>query len=115
MRVEDHPHPVKEIKRLLKVHRAYEHMNAGDHAIEKGDVEAALREYSAAEAMMPDNLEMKYWHAVSLVNNDRLQKALPMFKQIFKKDKNWKTLTPRLVPVGLLDVSEQELNKILAQ
>jgi len=37
LRVEDHPEPVKEIKRLLRVYRAYEHMNAGDVAVEKGD------------------------------------------------------------------------------
>lgn len=113
LRVEDHPEPVQELKRLLRVFRAYEHMNAGDVAIEKGDEERALREYSAAQKMFPANLEMKYWHAVSLVNIGRLEEALPLFKEVFQNDSNWKTLTPRLVPVGLLNVSEPELEQIL--
>ncbi|KAA3625956.1 MAG: DUF1028 domain-containing protein, partial [Bacteroidetes bacterium] len=50
LRVEDHPTPVKELRRLLKVHTAYTHMNNGDLAIEHGDVDKALKEYSAAEA-----------------------------------------------------------------
>ncbi|RMF56883.1 MAG: DUF1028 domain-containing protein [Calditrichaeota bacterium] len=114
LRVEDHPEPVKEIKRLLRVYRAYEHMNAGDLAVEKGDVDGALREYGAAEEMFPENLEMKYWHAVALVNVGRLEEALPIFKEVFQGDPNWKTLTPRLVPIELLKVSNEELQRILS-
>ena len=40
LRVEDNPNPVDEIKRLLKVYRAYEHMNKGDLAVEKNDMES---------------------------------------------------------------------------
>lgn len=114
LRVEDHPNPVKELKRLLKVHRAYEHMNAGDVAVEKGNIEQALLEYSTAEKMLPENnLEMRYWHAVSLANVGRLEEALSLFNDVFQADSNWKTLTPRLVPIGLLEVSDQELQLIL--
>lgn len=115
LRVEDNPQPVKELKRLLRVFRAYQHMNAGDLAVEKGDEEGALHEYGAAEEMFPQNLEMKYWHAVSLVNMGKLEEALPLFKEIFQEDTNWKTLTPRLVPIGLLNASEQQIKKILQQ
>ena len=38
-----------------------------------------------------------------------------MFKEIFAADKNWKELTKRLPPVGLLTVSDEILKKILAQ
>lgn len=114
LRVEDSPEPVKELKRLLKVHRAYDYMNAGDLAVELGNMELAMKEYSTAEEMFPDNEEMKYWHAVTLVNNDRLEEALPLFAKVFEKNKNWKILTPRLVPIGLLNVNKSELKKILS-
>ena len=114
LRVEDSPEPVKELKRLLKVHRAYDYMNAGDLAVELGNMELAMKEYSTAEEMFPDNEEMKYWHAVTLVNNDRLEEALPLFAKVFEKNENWKILTPRLVPIGLLNVDESELKKILS-
>ena len=48
LRIEDHPTPIKELKRLVKLHRAYDHMNKGDLALEHNDVEAALQEYGAA-------------------------------------------------------------------
>jgi len=114
LRVEDHQHPVKELKRLLRVHRAYEHMNDGDLAVEHGNMELAMKEYSAAERMFPDNEEMKYWHAVTLVNNGGLEEALLLFKEVFEKNENWKILTPRLVPVGLLKVNDKQLKKILS-
>jgi len=56
LRVDDHLEPVLEIARLLRVHRAYEHMNRGDAALEQGDVEGALDAYRAAEELFPDNL-----------------------------------------------------------
>ncbi len=113
LRVEDSTEPIKEIKRLLKVHQAYEHMNNGDLAVEKNNMKLAMEEYSAAENMFPDNLEMKYWTAVTLANNGDLEKSLPIFKEVFSKDKNWKTLTKRITKNGLLTVDEKSLNKIL--
>ncbi len=115
LRVEDNPEPIAEIKRLLKVYRAYEHMNNGDLATEKGDMKLAMDEYNAAMQMFPENLEMKYWTAVSLANTGEIEKALPMFKEIFNLDKNWKDLTKRLPQVGLLTVDESKLKKILEQ
>ena len=115
LRVEDHTNPVQEIKRLLKIHRAYEYMNQGDAAMEKNDVEGALEAYGTAEKLYPENIEIKYWHAISLANAGMVEKALPVFKEVFNKDENWFTLTGRLPGVGLLTVSEEDLKKILSQ
>ncbi len=115
LRVEDNPDPVDEIKRLLSVYRAYEHMNKGDLAVEKNDMKLAMEEYNAAMKMFPDNLEMKYWTAVTLANTGEFEKSLPMFKEIFSADKNWKELTKRLPSVGMLNVSDEIFTSILAQ
>jgi len=115
LRVDDHPQPIKELRRLYHVHLAYEHMNNGDLAVEKNDMKRAMQEYNAAMKMFPGNLEMKYWTAVTLANNKRLNEALPLFKSIFAKDKNWKELTRRLKPVNLLTVSNRDLLRILSQ
>jgi uncharacterized Ntn-hydrolase superfamily protein len=114
LRVEDHLEPLAELRRLVKIHRAYQHMNAGDLAIEKNDIETALLEYSAAETLIPENIEMKYWHAVSLVNVGRIEQSLPLFKEIFTEDPNWAVLTPRLIGVDLLKTDEAGLKKILS-
>jgi uncharacterized Ntn-hydrolase superfamily protein len=113
LRVDDHQEPIAELARLLRVHRAYEHMNRGDLAVEHQDMEAALREYGAAENMFPDNLEMKYWKAVALANNGRMEEALPIFRFVFDRNDNWQELTSRLPASGLLTVSEADYQRIL--
>lgn len=115
LRVDDHPTPLQELKRLLKVHEAYNYMNKGDLAMEKGEVKAAMAAYSQAGNMFPNNLEMKFWKAINLANTGAMKEALPLFKTIFKQDKNWKTLTPRLTKNGLLTVDAKELALILQQ
>lgn len=114
LRVEDNPEPVKELTRLYRVQVAYEHMNKGDLAVEKNDMDAAMKEYNAAMRMFPDNLEMQYWTAITLANSKQMDRALPMLKKIFARDKNWKELTRRLPAVKLLTVPETDLKKILA-
>ncbi len=115
LRVDDSKEPIKELRRLFNVHTAYVHMNNGDLAVEKNDMATAMQEYNAAMKLMPGNLEMQYWTAVTLANNKNTNKALPIFKKVFAGDKNWKELTKRLPAVNLLTVSEEELKKIMAQ
>ena len=114
LRIEDHLTPIKELKRLVKLHRAYDHMNKGDLAIEHNDVEAALKEYRTAQALFPENLEMKFWHAVSLVNAERVDDSLPIFKEIFTKDPNWAILVPRLPGVDILPKDDAIIDKIMS-
>jgi uncharacterized Ntn-hydrolase superfamily protein len=113
LRVDDSREPIKELERLLKVHRAYEHMNNGDLYTEKGDMKKAMEEYHAAMKMFPGNLEMKYWTAITLANNKQVDKAVPILKAVYAKDANWRELTKRLPKAGLLTVSEQEYQQLV--
>jgi len=115
LRVDDHPEPLKEMKRLIKVHRAYQHMNAGDGYLAKGQVDKALEEYSTAHDLYPENVEILYWTAATLAAEEQLEKALPMFKEVFAKAPVWRELTKRLPAVGLLPDDKEILQKILAQ
>jgi hypothetical protein len=45
----------------------------------------------------------------------RVDESLPLFARVFKMDANWKTLTPRLVGVGLLPDDKVAMEKILKQ
>lgn len=113
LRVEDHKNPIMELERLITIHKAYDFMNKGDLAMEKGDSKAAETYYLNAQKLFPDNLEMKYWYAINLLNNKEFEKAYPILKSIFKKETNWKTLTPRLVKSKLLNISKQELEHVM--
>lgn len=113
LRVDDNDEPLKELRRLVTLQRAYNHMNAGDLAVERNKNEDALKEYGAAAKLVPDNAEMIYWHAVALVNMKRVDESLPLFRRAFAMDDNWRTLTPRLAKVGLLPNDPKVLERIV--
>jgi uncharacterized Ntn-hydrolase superfamily protein len=102
LRIEDAPDPITELQRLLTVHRAYEHMNAGDVAVEHDDLELAMAEYGAAAELLPGNVEVEYWAAVTLATSGGLDQALPMFREVFAADPNWIELTRRLLKPGII-------------
>jgi uncharacterized Ntn-hydrolase superfamily protein len=102
LRVDDHPKPLEELKRLLTLQRAYNLMNEGDLAVERNDGKAALEAYSGAQALVPSNAEMVFWTAVSLVNMNRVDESLPLFQKTFKMDPRWRELLTRLPKAGLL-------------
>ena len=114
LHVEDHPAPLQELRRLLVLHNAYHYMNLGDHALESNNVETALAQYGRAEVLAPDKPEMKFWHAVSLVNAGRVTDSLPLFGTIFRQDGRWRELVPRLVEAGLLTADAASMARIYA-
>lgn len=115
LRVEDHPEPLKQLRRLIRIHRAYDHANRGDLMLEKGDIEGALEEYGAAAQFYPENIELPFWSAVTLASSGRLDEALPIFKSVFSKDNRWRQLMPRLVKSQLLPDDPQMMEAILHQ
>lgn len=114
LHVEDHPHPLKELGRLFKLQTAYEHMNKGDLAIEQNNIDVALEEYTKAGTLLPGSVEIRFWHAVSLVNAGRLEESIPLFRQIFQKGENWRTLVRRIYNADILKVDEATVGRILA-
>jgi uncharacterized Ntn-hydrolase superfamily protein len=113
LRVEDHPAPIQELRRLLRIHRAYDFMNEGDGYLGKGQVDKALESYRAAAGIAPEIDEIPFWHAVTLADMDRLDEALPIFKQVFASNPNWAELLRRLPSVGMMKDNPATLERIL--
>jgi len=114
LRIEDAPRPLQEMRRLLTLHRAYERMNRGDEAVAAGKLADALREYTAAEDLVPDNDEFVFWHAVTLAGVDKLEESLPVFARAFRMNPSWMLLVPRLVQVKQLPATAGLVERILA-
>ena len=120
LRVDDSPEPLQELRRLVTLQRAYNHMNKGDLAVEHKDNAGALREYSAAEKLITTATgvdksrvaEMHYWHAVALVNMGKVDESLPVFKKAFDLHPRWRELTPRLPKSGLLPNDPKVIERI---
>ena len=113
LRVEDHPEPIRELRRLVQIHRAYQHMNRGDERLGEGKVEEALEEYRAAAALAPHIEELPFWQAVTLADLGRLEEALPLFGRVFAVNPAWADLVRRLPASGLLRDDPEMMRRIL--
>ena len=113
LRVEDHPRPLEELRRLLLVARAYRHMNAGDLAIEKKDIAAAEREYGAAMKILPIR---RRWCSGTPPRwpwpGRSINRLVPLFARSYALDPAWRTLVPRLPASGLLPADPAILSRI---
>jgi uncharacterized Ntn-hydrolase superfamily protein len=102
LRIDDHPEPVKEMRRLVQVARAYAAMNEGDLAIEDGDFKRAEEAYGQARQFAPGNAEVLFWYAVSLANAKQEDEAVEVMKEVYAIDPGLRILPSRLVGPGLL-------------
>jgi uncharacterized Ntn-hydrolase superfamily protein len=112
LRIEDHPEPIRELRRLLLVARAYQHMQAGDDYLTEGDVDRALDEYRRASAILPEESEPVFWHAVTLASVGRVDESLPLFQKAFGMHPDWVILVPRLPAAGILPDDAELIGRI---
>lgn len=116
LRVEDHPTPVAELRRLVRLQRAYLELNAGDGHVTAGDFDKAMVAYSRAMELVPDaatNGEAPFWVGVTLATSGKEEQAIPYLLRAQAQDANWAELLLRLPAVELLP--SVELAERLAQ
>jgi uncharacterized Ntn-hydrolase superfamily protein len=114
LRVEDHPEPIPELKRLIRLQRAYAHANRGDELVSEKKIDEALTEYTAAGELAPEILELPFWQAVTLVVVGREAEAAPIFRRVFAKEPDWADLVPRLPAAGQLPDDPALIARIVA-
>jgi uncharacterized Ntn-hydrolase superfamily protein len=114
LRVEDFPTPLPELKRLLRLQRGYEWANKGDEFLNAGKFEESLKAYEKAGKFAPDFEELEFWQGVSLVQAKRLKEAKPIFKKVFKKNKDWIQVARSLPKIGLLPNNRWMIRQILS-
>lgn len=116
LRVEDSPEPLAELKRLLKMARAYRAATEGDNFVTAGQVDSAMAAYARAAELLPDsatNGELVYWQAVTLVGLGREAEAIPWFRRAFAQDTSWIELLRRLPAAGLLPPDSALIERII--
>jgi len=115
LRVEDSPQPLQELRRLVRLRRAYNLEDAGDNAIAEQRPEEALRHYEAAMKLAPDVVELQFWAAVSMYTNGRRQEALPLFRKVFAREARWVPLVERLAKAALFPDDPKQIAEVQAQ
>ncbi|MGA2663795.1 MAG: DUF1028 domain-containing protein [Nitrososphaerales archaeon] len=113
LRVEDHPKPLVEMRRLLGIHAAFDHANNGDLLLEKGDNRRALEEYRRSAELSPENPELGFWQGVTLLNHGELAEGEAVLRSAFRANEDLRTLLERLPAVGMLKVDRETMRRLL--
>lgn len=117
LRVEDHPDPLAELRRLVTLQRAYNHFNEGDEHLGKDDMPAALAAYQAAQDLVPDSAtqgEIPFWVGVTLASLGKEAEAMPYLIRGQKQHDRWVDLLPRLLAAGILPDDQGLIERLMA-
>jgi uncharacterized Ntn-hydrolase superfamily protein len=113
LRVDDHPAPLAELRRLLRLARAYERLVTAEKMELAGDLDGALREQQAAHAAVPDNPEIAFWTALSLAGRGRIEEAKELIALAYAAHSGWIELLRRLASDGFIEMSGEALQALL--
>jgi uncharacterized Ntn-hydrolase superfamily protein len=114
LRVEDDSEPLRELRRLLELKRAYDRAEAGDTLAAGGDMAGALEQYAAAREAQPGNPELVFWHGVALAGAGREDEARDALAEAFRAGEQWRELVRRLPAAGLLPDDAHLLSRLTA-
>lgn len=114
LRIEDHYDPLSELRRLLRLSRAYEHAGKGDDLAAEEKISEAKEEYSVASELAPEIVELSFWRAISLAAAGNLEEAEPIFAEVFTKESRWREFVERLPKAGLLPEDPAMIERIRA-
>jgi uncharacterized Ntn-hydrolase superfamily protein len=103
LRVDDAPRPLDELRRLIRIARAYRTRGTAEAAFARGNIDEGNRLYAEAEQLIGANPEMKFWHAVALLKCGRIDDGIAKLREADGGDHNWVELALRL-PHAILAV-----------
>jgi len=96
LRVEDHPEPLRELRRLTEVHAAYVVAEAADWAIGEGEYDRAARLYEQASAMAPGNHELLFWAGLGAAQAGQHELGAERVRRAIELHPGWAELLGRL-------------------
>jgi tetratricopeptide (TPR) repeat protein len=112
LRVDDHPDPLVELARLVRVARAYQKANRGDDYLAAGDNAAALAEYRAAMELAPELEELAFWHGLALAESGKLAEARGLLAKVYRSRSQMRDLVPRLQKAGWVQLSREAMQAL---
>lgn len=96
LRVEDHPEPLDELRRLLVLHDAYALANEGDALVAEGRYPQAAAMYRSASDLAPDNHELRFWAGLGAAQVGDFDTALEDVRAAIAIQPGWLELLPRI-------------------
>jgi uncharacterized Ntn-hydrolase superfamily protein len=96
LRVEDHPDPLRELARLVRLHDAYLEAGLGDERLAAGEPDAAAALYLRACEMAPESDELRFWAAIGSATMGDMSTALVHARAAIAIHPGWLELLARL-------------------
>ncbi len=96
LRVEDHPEPLAELKRLIALREAYDLAGRADALVNEARYDKAARLYVQASELAPDNHELLFWAGLGSAQSGDLDTAAARVRQAIAMQPGWEKLLPKL-------------------
>jgi tetratricopeptide (TPR) repeat protein len=107
LRVEDHPDPIVELKRLLVMHRVYRLVDDGEEKMATGDPEGGLSLIREAVSLGPTVDDAQIDLGIICLKLGKREEALKAFRQALKLNPRMKTMIKQLPGAGLMEKDEE--------
>ncbi len=98
LRVEDHPQPLEELRRLLSLHAAYVVAGEADECVNRQRHDDAAALYEQACGLAPDNIELRFWAGLAAAHSGELEAGAERVRSAIDADPGWLELLSRLTP-----------------
>jgi uncharacterized Ntn-hydrolase superfamily protein len=102
LRVEDAAEPLPELRRLLRIKRAYMTASASDALEESGDMAGAIAKLHEALAIAPEMVELRVMTGVSMASAGDVDGGCELIAEAVRKNARWVETLHRLAAVGLV-------------
>jgi uncharacterized Ntn-hydrolase superfamily protein len=96
LRVEDHPEPLPELRRLVDLNRAYSLAGEADELLNSGRHDDAARLYTEASELAPGNHELLFWAGLGTAQAGDLDAGVEQVTEAIALQPTWFELLPRL-------------------
>jgi uncharacterized Ntn-hydrolase superfamily protein len=113
LRVEDAVDPLAELRRLIRMHRGYRHIDAAETHEVAGDLEGSLVEYEQARTLLDGNDEASFWAAILKADAGHVDEGRALLAEIATREPGWNELLRRLPAVDLLKNGEATVTALL--
>jgi uncharacterized Ntn-hydrolase superfamily protein len=112
LQVVDHSEPLLELRRLVNVKRAYDHLGRAFDLAGR-DAAAAAEEADAAHELAPADDQIGFWRATILAGAGGLDEAVPAFREAVRAHPGWPEYLRNCVAAGLVPQEAQALADML--